>query len=163
MKKSLVILAACFLAQLAAPSITQVRADETVYNVRSDDPKMIAAVDKARSELPKFIWVVKNPHARRSMVSIKVKFQEGEIVEYMWVDDLKFDGKVFRGFLANVPTSMKSFKQNDKIVAEPANVADWMWVENGKLVGGYTVRVIRSKLSKKDRLKFDKDLGYKID
>ena len=34
-------------------------------------------------------------------------------------------------------------------------ITDWMYVEDGRLVGGYTMRAIRDRLSSDARAKFD--------
>jgi uncharacterized protein YegJ (DUF2314 family) len=38
-----------------------------------------------------------------------------------------------------------------------------MYVENNKLVGGYTIRVLRDGLSASERADFDKEFPFKID
>jgi uncharacterized protein YegJ (DUF2314 family) len=49
----------------------------------------------------------------------------------------------------------------DVVVAE--RISDWMYVHEGRLVGGYTIRVMRDRLSPAERLRFDQGLPFKIE
>jgi uncharacterized protein YegJ (DUF2314 family) len=42
-------------------------------------------------------------------------------------------------------------------------IMDWMYVEDGKLVGGYTIRVQRDSLDMNERAEFDQSVGYRIE
>lgn len=43
------------------------------------------------------------------------------------------------------------------------DVIDWMVIDNGRLLGGYTIRHYRNSLDEEARLNFDIDFGVKID
>jgi len=38
-----------------------------------------------------------------------------------------------------------------------------MYLENGKLFGGYTIRVLRNNMSEEERKQFDSESGMQID
>jgi uncharacterized protein YegJ (DUF2314 family) len=42
-------------------------------------------------------------------------------------------------------------------------IYDWMIVDDGKLVGGYSLRVIRAKMGPEQQRKFDESAWYKMD
>ena len=50
------------------------------------------------------------------------------------------------------------------MISVPAEeVFDWMYVDNGKLVGGYSLRALRDKLSGKQREAFEKSMWFSFD
>ena len=49
----------------------------------------------------------------------------------------------FQGTVNNEPEKVKTVKMGQKVTVA-AKISDWMYVENRKLVGGYTMRVLRS-------------------
>ena len=50
-----------------------------------------------------------------------------------------------------------------KVTVEPSKISDWMFVQNGRLVGGYTLRVLRDAMSPSERKEFDKNVPFVID
>ena len=76
---------------------------------------------------------------------------------------MSFDGRQFEGTISNDPTIVKTVKSGDVVKVEKNAVEDWMYVEKRKLVGGYTVRVLRDRLSAAERKALDDSLPYKID
>jgi uncharacterized protein YegJ (DUF2314 family) len=81
----------------------------------------------------------------------------------MWINSLRFDGKVFHGRLNNNPYEVKAVKLGDIVTVDPKDVSDWMYIDKGKLIGGYTIRVVTDKLSPAERKAFEKEGGYKLD
>jgi uncharacterized protein YegJ (DUF2314 family) len=45
---------------------------------------------------------------------------------------------------------------------EPSYISDWMYIEDGYLVGGYTTRVIRDRMTPKERTAYDAQAPYKF-
>jgi uncharacterized protein YegJ (DUF2314 family) len=84
-------------------------------------------------------------------------------VEHFWVKITKFDGEQFEGTINNDPELVKTVKDGDRIKVEKEKVEDWMYVEKNKLVGGYTVRLLRDRLSPAERKALDDSLPFKIE
>jgi uncharacterized protein YegJ (DUF2314 family) len=81
----------------------------------------------------------------------------------MWLTSVTFDGRKFHGTVNNDPEMVSNVKIGDKVSVESSKISDWMFVENGKLVGGYTLRVLRDSLSASERADFDKSVPFTID
>ncbi len=81
----------------------------------------------------------------------------------MWLNDVTYDGKKFHGVVNNDPNLVKNVKIGDKASVEPGKISDWMYIENGKLVGGYSVRVLRDGLSPAEKAEFDRSVPFKIE
>jgi uncharacterized protein YegJ (DUF2314 family) len=58
---------------------------------------------------------------------------------------------------------VKTVKTGDKIKVRKDTISDWMYVENNRLVGGYTVRILRNRLSLVQRKALDDSVPYKIE
>ena len=75
---------------------------------------------------------------------------------------MQYGGKVFRGKINNDPELVKNVKIGQSITVEPKQISDWMYINQGKLVGGTTVRVLRDNLSPSERKGFDESVPFKI-
>ena len=40
-------------------------------------------------------------------------------------------------------------------------LTDWMYFEDGKVVGGYTIRVLRTRMNAEDGAEFDRQMQFK--
>ena len=135
---------------------------DRVTTVSDDDPKMNAAIAKARSTVNQMIDALKSPNGK-SGFSVKMVFTDSTGGEHMWVQPVRFAGGKFTGELANEPGRVKSVKIGQKVSAPPDEISDWMFVENGKLVGGYTLRVLRDTLGAAEKAEFDKSVPFRIE
>jgi uncharacterized protein YegJ (DUF2314 family) len=151
------------IAALAIAGCGKKSPPDRVVNVKEDDPGMNAAIEKARSSVETFIPLLKSPKPGQTSFSVKMAFVDGENTEHMWLIPVTFDGKVFRGTINNDPEKVKNVKIGQKASVEPDKISDWMYVENRKLVGGFTLRVLRDGMSPAERAEFDKGLPFKID
>ena len=107
-----------------------------------DDAKMQEAIAKARSTAPDFIEALKTKKRGADDFSVKVLFKDGGQAEHMWISRLTFVGGKFVGFIGNEPKFVHNVRLGQLYEAAPAEITDWMYVADGKLVGGYTLRVI---------------------
>ena len=136
--------------------------DKVTY-VDEDDPQMNAAIEKARSSVNKFIAALQSPKAGRSDFSVKMAFTDRNGTEHMWLSPVSYDGNKFHGTVNNEPETVKNVRMGKKVTVEPSKISDWMYVEKGKLVGGYTLRVLRDKMSPKERAEFDRSVPFVIE
>jgi len=136
--------------------------DKVTY-VADDDPRMNAAMEKARSTVNSFITNLKSPKAGQSAFSVKMAFTDSGNTEHMWLMPVSYDGTNFHGTVNNEPEKVKSVKMGQKVTVAPSKISDWMYVENRKLVGGYTMRVLPDALTPAERADFDKNVPFVID
>jgi uncharacterized protein YegJ (DUF2314 family) len=81
----------------------------------------------------------------------------------LWVTPVRADGSRFVGTVANEPQRVANVKAGQDVTIPSGEIIDWMYVDNGKLVGGYTLRVLRSAMPPKDRREFDKSMPFRIE
>jgi uncharacterized protein YegJ (DUF2314 family) len=56
------------------------------------------------------------------------------------LSDVEFAGGRFKGKVDNAPMKIHGLKIGQVVSANPDEISDWAYVDNGKLVGGYTIR-----------------------
>jgi uncharacterized protein YegJ (DUF2314 family) len=137
-------------------------ADKVTY-VADDDPRMNAAMVKARSTVNTFIAALKSPQPGQSAFSVKMAFTDGTNTEHMWLTPVSYDGTQFQGTVNNEPEKVNTVKLGQKVTVAPSKISDWMYVENQKLVGGLTLRVLRDALTPAERVDFDKGVPFVIE
>jgi uncharacterized protein YegJ (DUF2314 family) len=136
--------------------------DKVTY-VSDNDPQMNAAIERARAEVNTFITAIQSPRAGQSSFSVKMAFSDGKHTEHMWLGSVTFDGKRFHGTVNNDPEKVTNVKFGQKATVSAAEISDWMFVQNRKLVGGYTLRVLRDSLSPSERAEFDSSVPFTVE
>ena len=127
---------------------------------RGDDTEMSAAIAQAQATLPEFIEALRNQYPWRRNFSLKARFRTpGGGGEHIWVGEPRYDGRRFHGRLGNEPEARLGIHEDDPVAVNAADVSDWMYFDGDKLKGGYTLRVLRSRLSPAERARFDRKLG----
>ena len=134
-----------------------------VHMIPGEDPEMNSAMEQARASVTTFITSLQNPGQNQTHFSVKAKVVDGEHTEHIWLYDVSYDGNQFLGKIGNNPLNVKNVSLGDEIALIPSEISDWMIVEDKKLVGGYTLRVLRNRLPGEERKKFDESLPFTID
>jgi uncharacterized protein YegJ (DUF2314 family) len=133
------------------------------FRVADDNKEMAEAVEKANKTLNQFVDALKSPKSNQTCFAVKKPFIEGDKVEHIWVSDVTFDGKVFRGKIDNEPEDVKRVHLGDTVTVRPQEISDWMFVQNGRLVGGYTVRCSCQGMTAADKKQFEAETGCRMD
>jgi uncharacterized protein YegJ (DUF2314 family) len=137
--------------------------DDPTVSVSADDPQMNAAIDQARKSVQQFIMALQSSKILESNFSVKKRFDQGEEVEHIWLTDITFDGQNFHGKVGNDPEEVKNIKLGDDAVVDKNEISDWMYIENGKLVGGYTIRVLYSRMTSDEKKDFLKGMPFSLE
>jgi len=115
---------------------------DATINVADGDPKMLAAIAKARETLPQFWAEFDHPQPGENNFCLKVMVRDGKEVEHFWVEKLeRKDWKTF-GSIANDPDLVHNVKMGDRIEIPEPDISDWFYMRDGKMVGNYTLRVL---------------------
>jgi uncharacterized protein YegJ (DUF2314 family) len=54
-------------------------------------------------------------------------------------------------------------KAGDLVSVNPDEITDWVFVDNGKLAGGYTIRAHYNELSPEQKKQFDQLADFRIE
>lgn len=154
------IFALCFVLIACAekPTLTL-----TVEVQGSADAEMESASRQARETLDVFIQKIETSHPDRTFVAVKARFfPPDEPAQDIWVDEVTYANGVFRGSMGDDIPSLK-LSMGEKITIAREDIVDWMIVENGKLIGGYTIRLAVSHMSPEEKQRFLETLDYSIE
>lgn len=113
---------------------------DAIATVQRGDPVMAIAYKRARETLPEFLALVRSPRPSIKGFSVKVPipYGSGNDAEFFWISPFEErDGK-FRGRINNTPRLAKSVKLGQIIAFEQEDIVDWLYHENGKMVGNFT-------------------------
>ncbi len=126
----------------------QTVSDDPVYSFARVDPIMNAAIEKARSSLPVF-WSKFTDHtAEEDSFSLKIAISEGEETEHFWCGEIEGNATKASCKISNEPQVVHSVSEGQRIEVDPQLISDWMYMLNGRIKGGETIRVIIPTLSK---------------
>jgi uncharacterized protein YegJ (DUF2314 family) len=153
------ILMFCLIAFACAP----IQTATTSPTARGNDLELDVAIQQARDSLDTFVEMIATPHTDRTFVAVKVRFfPPGESPQDIWVDGVTYTDGVFRGNMGDDIPALK-LKMGKKITVKEKDIIDWMIVQDGKLIGGYTIRLAVQRMSPEEREQFLKTLDYSID
>lgn len=165
MKKTLIVL--FYLSLLACqsdPKVIKRDGQPDVSLLEADNSKMNNAIKLANKTLGKFDLALLSNDTKLRMLSIKARFATPDGGgEHIWLSDIAIKDNQYHGVIANVPFSTKEVKLGDTVMVTKAQISDWKYIQNGKLIGGYTIRVSRNQLSEADKKVFDQENGYDVE
>ncbi len=132
--------------------------------VSSPDADMNAAMQQAQKSLPSFIKALQAPSATQSEFALKARFPYGggKDAEYMWVNGLTYANGKFQGVLDSTPQHATNYHAGQPVTVETPDVADWVIIDAGKLLGGYTIIALRNRMTPGDKLAFDSQFQFSI-
>ena len=61
------------------------------------------------------------------------------------------------------PLDVKTVTFGDQTEVLPSKISDWMIVEDNKLIGGYTIRVLRDRMPDDKKKEFDQNIPFIIE
>jgi uncharacterized protein YegJ (DUF2314 family) len=131
--------------------------------VSDNDKQMDRAVENAQRTLGFFMAALRAKKNGDTEFEIKKGFIDGDKVEHLWIKRVTYDGKNFRGQIDNRPNEVSNIHMAERVTVAPQDVTDWMFLKGGKLIGGYTTRVLYARLSPEDKAEFDKHAEFKIE
>jgi uncharacterized protein YegJ (DUF2314 family) len=150
-------------ANVVAEQLQKGSAEPEYFQVPKDHAAMHRAVKEARQTVGKFIAVLKHPAPGQQDFEVKKPFTQGDQVEHLWISDVQLVGNRFQGRIDNQPRKIGGLKLGQVVSVKPRDISDWLYVDNGKLVGGFTVRAHYDELSAQQKKAFDRDADFKIE
>jgi uncharacterized protein YegJ (DUF2314 family) len=135
----------------------------TIYKVKSDDSEMDAAIQASKATLPAFLRMFERQDTATSDFALKVHYDDGEEPEHLWLANLSSQNGKLYGVVSNLPEFTKAVKEGELVAVDTSKVSDWKYVQNHRLVGGRTIKVLRNHLSPEERNELDASVEYKID
>jgi uncharacterized protein YegJ (DUF2314 family) len=126
---------------------------------------MAAAFRKARETLPTFLKLVlaPPPNTKGFAVKIGVPYGTGADAEFFWISPFKPQGDKYVGNINNTPRSAKTVKLGQSIEFAETEIVDWLYVQDGKMVGNYTACALLKREPPQQAAAFIKQYGLTCD
>ncbi len=122
-----------------------------VIDVRTADAEMNAAIARARGTLPTFWASFDAPKPTEDGHSLKVRFPTHKGAEHIWMAEVKkLPNGAYSGRFANEPRDLPGKRAGDLVEFAQADISDWMFMRNGKIVGGETIKPLLKSMPKAD-------------
>lgn len=118
-----------------------VLAQEAPKPFPTEDERMEAAVAEARSRVDEFLAALNAGDAERyPQLAVKVAVAEDEVIEHLWLKDVRYEDGHFIGKLNNTPHMITKVKRGDEVKVAKEEISDWIYAdsEKRKMVGGFT-------------------------
>jgi uncharacterized protein YegJ (DUF2314 family) len=149
-----------------APARARVMLEDPRAEVRRiavDDPLTAAAIVEARRTVGEFLRAYRARGGQQRDFRIKMLVAERGLVEQFWVSVESATDGSFTGTIGNHPGDITGVKYGERVTVPAGEVSDWMYVENGVLRGGYSVRLMRDRLQPEERPAFEREMGFRIE
>lgn len=122
-----------------------------VRGVSEDDDALRAASHAARMSFPTFVARLADSSASGTVRTVQVRLTDGVNVEHIWLDSVRYDGRALSGTLNDDPVVLRSMRRGTRVTTVPDQLVDWIAIDDGRLCGGYTVRLEYRHASRSDR------------
>lgn len=121
-------------------------ATDMTVTVRRDNDEIVAAIERARHELPAVLQRLVAGELQDASFTVKIPIKDGDCTEHFWLSETIYaDGK-FSGIINADPQSVTTVKRGDRRTVSIAEVTDWMYARNQKMHGNYTLRALLSRM-----------------
>lgn len=166
MKKALWVITSLLLIMVACSDKRKFdpKKDEPLFAViDSNDELFRMTVEKAQSEINWFQNEL-NSKSETAMASVKIRIPDNQNNDaFIWLINPSFESDTCVAEVFEIPAESFDFKVGDKLRFHKKDVQDWYILDQeGKMKGGYSLRYMRQKLSRKDQIEFDKYIGVKV-
>jgi uncharacterized protein YegJ (DUF2314 family) len=132
-------------------------ATDSIIRVPKDDPAMAEAIATARHSLPQLLHLITAPPSGLRYLSVKTPLTDGVNVEHVWLTDVALRAGRFVGKIGNDLETVRGWAIGDSVTILPDSLSDWMATVDGRMLGGFSVRVLRARMSAPERAQFDKE------
>lgn len=134
------------------------------YETTNDDEEMNAAIQEAIRTYPLFEQAMQQPDTSLTDFAVKMKFAySNDNNEHKWVSNLHMIGGQLFGVLDRDPLHVEGIKSGDTLRVVRDDITDWMYVKNGKMQGGYTMKAIYNNMDEKEKKEFRESLPFQIE
>lgn len=142
---------------------TEREGEPTIYSVTDNDAEMNDAIKTANQTLDKFNTALISGNKDFKYFALKTRFKTPNGGEHIWVSNITHKDKKYFGIVDNLPESTTDVQIGDTIQIVNDNISDWMYVDNQKLRGGFTIRLLRKRMTEPERKQFDTENGLIIE
>ena len=129
--------------------------NESVLTVEQNDFEILRIAQDAQAGLSVFFRHLNGAEEGEYGFCIKYPFpadpDSGTNAEQIWLTGIRFRNNRYYGTLADTPVRISYMKKGDTVTFSPDNITDWMFVKNGEIVGGRSIKYLLEQIPKNRR------------
>ena len=183
MSRRCCVLASAAIAALAVLTFGQAPAFpggvDAVPLVRKGDPAMSAAFARAGATLDAFLAAWRHPPSGAAGFAVKLGLADAKgakgftvvrpdseattFVEWFWCGELQGDGERFTARVHNEPESLHNVRYGQLVSFVRADIGDWTYWRDGKMVGNATACPALAYASAQERRQMKDQYGIDCD
>ncbi len=119
-----------------------------IIEISDDDPRLVRAVEQARTEWPKFVAAFEERAGEQ--FSIKAPLSHEDHTEFIWIAVTGLEGDRVYGEIANEPGNLGPLKLGSKVCVPLSDLNDWCYMDpQNNLAGGFTIKALRQAQQRK--------------
>ena len=136
-------------------SCDQQPARDRTVQVEQADEDILQIAEDARKTLYIFFRHLNGADAKGASFFIKHPFKADDgsdvAMEQLWLTNIRFRNGTYYGALASSPVYIRGIKRGDTVAFEADAITDWMFVQDGKISGGRSVKYLLEKIPENQR------------
>lgn len=161
------------LTHMPDPISDAAKQKEPIFRAISpSDADFKNAYAEASRSLPRFLKRLQN--GEDASFSAKLRFRDPDASDrlgkdqfvFIWLNNVHYhpDERLYSGTFFEVPGALSKWHRvGEQLGFEGEDIFDWMILtKDGRLSGGFTLRVTRSKLPESERAEYDRYIGAKV-
>jgi uncharacterized protein YegJ (DUF2314 family) len=145
---------------------SKVVSNSGVALVQNEDPEMNQAILKSRQTFDRFFDALTSNDTSNSSFAVKYPFRQdvqptnGPVSnEHIWLSPVIIQGDKICGIINNQPEYTDKVKMGDTVKIDRSLISDWNYTRNGKLMGGYSIRLLVSRMTVEEKVNFQAQTG----
>lgn len=159
----ILVILGTWIGPLQAGELIQRQGEPDAYQTEPEDISLGAAQIEAQLNLNELFERIQFPPAQQTDLAVKGIFGEADRVEHLWVRDLRVEDNRVVGTLDNQPVELSQWSAGDLVILDRDQISDWMAIDSGHLIGGWTLRALRQQMTEAERSAFDDSLDFSIE
>ena len=164
--KWLLVVSCAFVFSGCKDAAKERRRDElrALMHGNTDDPEIKAAMEKARATVGDFLAVLRKPAANQTQFMVRKAYptREAGRRQILWINQITFDGTLLHGVADDKTAAVGAgIPLDGRVAFPPSEIADWMFNEDGKAVGGFMLRALKNKMSAEEWAKIAERITFK--
>jgi uncharacterized protein YegJ (DUF2314 family) len=122
-----------------------------VIEVEQSDKELERIADNAQRALPTFFRNLTRPEAGADNFYVKYPLTDDDgNIEQVWLGNVHLNGGIYFGRLANTTKRLES-RKGGSIIIDTDKITDWMYIQDGKIIGGRSIKYLLEKIPETQR------------
>lgn len=149
---------------------SKVVSDIGIANLEHEDVEMNNAIIKSRETFDRFLTALTSSDTSNYNFAVKYPFEQdiqypNQPVsnEHIWLSPVTIEGDKIYGIVNNQPELTSKVTMGQKVEIDRSKISDWNYTHAGKLIGGYSMRVLVGRMGPEEKANFQAQTGIVFD